>query len=75
MTTHVIVGVVACVCCLGCAIIGTLAVFEMVDRVNDRMPEERQFSHLWWYSSKQRQLLVEYQDSIQMVDLPEGGVY
>lgn len=61
MTSHVIVGILAFVCGLACAITGTLVVFEMVDRVNERLPEDRQFSHLWWYPSKQKQLLIEYE--------------
>jgi hypothetical protein len=69
VTTHVIVGIVAFICCLVSAITGALVVFEMVDRVNERLPEDRQFSHAWWYASKQKRLLIEY----ERVD-PDGGL-
>ena len=60
MTTHVIVGIVAFVCGVVCAITGTVVVFEMVDRVNERLPEERQFSPLWWHLPKLLRVLTEY---------------
>jgi hypothetical protein len=69
VTTHVIVGIVAFICCLVCAITGALVVFEMVDRVNERLPEDRQFSHVWWYASKQKRLLIEYERLY-----PDGGL-
>ena len=69
MTTHVIVGIVAFVCGLVCAITGTLVVFEMVNGVNEKLPEDQQFSHLWWYPSKQKQLLLEYERLY-----PDGGL-
>ena len=60
MTTHIIVGIIAFVCGVLCAISGTLLVFEMVDSVNDKLPEEQQFSPLWWYPSKYGRLFTEY---------------
>ena len=59
----------AFVCSVVCAITGTVVVFEMVDRVNDRLPEDRQFSHLGWYPSKYKRLLVEYARLY-----PDGGL-
>jgi hypothetical protein len=44
-------------------------VFEMVDRVNEGLPEHRQFSHLWWYASKQKRPLIEYKRLY-----PDGGL-
>jgi hypothetical protein len=52
MATHVIVGIVAFICGVVCAITTTVVVFEMIARVNEQLPEERQFSPLWWYPSK-----------------------
>ena len=60
MTTHVIVGTVGFICGLLCAITATLVVFEMVGRVNEKLPEERQFSPLWWSPSKYSRLFAEY---------------
>jgi hypothetical protein len=60
MTAHVIVGIVAFICGIVCAITATLVVFEMVARVKEKLPEERQFSPLWWYPSKYSRLFAAY---------------
>jgi hypothetical protein len=57
---HVIVGIIAFVCGVACAIASSFVVFEMVDRVNDKLSEEQQFSHIWWYWSKYQRLFAEY---------------
>ena len=46
--------------CFRCAITATLVIFDMVERVNEKLPEERQFSPLWWYPSKYSRLFAEY---------------
>jgi hypothetical protein len=69
MTPHIIVGIIAFVCGVLCAINGTILVFEMVDRVNDKLPEEQQFSPLWWYPSKYGRLFAEYKRLY-----PDGGL-
>jgi hypothetical protein len=43
-----------------CAITGTIVIFELVERVNERLPGERQFSPLWWHLPKLLRLLTEY---------------
>jgi hypothetical protein len=60
VTTHATVGIVAFICGVVCAITGNVVVFKMVDRVNERLPEERQFSPLWWHLPKLLRLLTEY---------------
>jgi hypothetical protein len=48
---------------VGAAICGLLAMFtgyEMMDRVNERLPKEAQFDPLGWYWSKTRRLFREY---------------
>jgi hypothetical protein len=60
MSAHLVVGIVAFVCGVACAIASSLVCSEMVDRVNDKLPEESQFSRLWWYWSKYQRLYAEY---------------
>jgi hypothetical protein len=60
MPPHFVIGIAAFVSGVLCAIGSTFAVFQMVDRVNERLPEERQFSHLGWYLSKYGRLFGEY---------------
>lgn len=69
MTVHGIVGIAAFVCGVVCAVTGSVVVFEIVDRVNEKLPEERQFSHLWWYWSKYQRLFSEYRRLY-----PDGGL-
>jgi len=59
-TDYVIIGTTAFICALVFAITSSLTVFQMVDEVNDKLPEERKFSHLWWYWSKYERLFAEY---------------
>jgi hypothetical protein len=69
MTFHAVVGIVAFVCGVGCAITSSVVVSEMVDRVNEKLPEERHFSHLWWYWEKYQRLFLEYRRLY-----PDGGL-
>jgi len=56
MTTSLIVGIVALACTSICGLITTFTGFEMVDRVNEKLPEENQFETLGWYFSKTQRL-------------------
>ncbi len=38
----------------------TFASFEMVDKVNDKLPETEKFDHLSWYFSKRLRLNRKY---------------
>ena len=60
MSAHVLLGVIAFLCGVVCAITSSFVVFQMVDKVNARLPGERQFSHFWWYWSKYERLFAEY---------------
>ena len=60
MATRVIVGIVALACVSICGMIGTFANFEMVDKVNDKLPKEEQFAVLGWYFAKTQRLHREY---------------
>jgi len=48
MFPGLVIGVAAFVCGMISAMTRTVVVFQKVDKVNERLPEERQFSHLWW---------------------------
>jgi hypothetical protein len=60
MTAHAIVGVVALACVAVCGMIVAFAAFEMMDKVNDRLPREQQFDPLGWYLPKYQRLQIEY---------------
>jgi hypothetical protein len=60
MAIRVIVGIVALVCVPVCGIISTIANWEMVDKVNEKLPKEEQFYHLWRYAEKSFRLRREY---------------
>jgi len=60
MTTRVIVGLVALACISICGLVATVASFEMLDKVNDKLPKGEQFALLGWYCSKRQRLHREY---------------
>ena len=60
MTSRLIVGVVALACVLVCGLAASLATFEILDKVNDKLPKGEQFATLGWYFSKYKRLNREY---------------
>jgi hypothetical protein len=60
MSARLIVGILALVCGSVCAMTASLTAFRMVDTVNEKLPEERQFAQLGWYWSKYQRLFAEY---------------
>jgi hypothetical protein len=60
MSTRVTIVIVALVCISACGLIGTIANFEMVEKVNERLPKEEQFAELGWHLSKILRLHREY---------------
>jgi hypothetical protein len=72
MKSHEVIGICAFICGMVCAITSTFVVFRMVDNVNAKLPEERQFSHAWWYTSG---CLPNIKDSILMETFCEGFVF
>jgi hypothetical protein len=64
MTTRVIVGTIVGIVALAgvsiCGLLGSLVSFEMVDKVNDRLPKDQQFAELGWYFSKYQRFNREY---------------
>jgi hypothetical protein len=60
MATRVVVGIVALVCVSICGMIATFTIFEMVGKVNDKLPKGEQFAALGWYLSRYQRLQREY---------------
>jgi hypothetical protein len=60
MSPRIIVGIVAVACVSICGLLSTFVLFEMVDQVNDKLPEAEKFDHLGWYLSKRLRLNRKY---------------
>jgi hypothetical protein len=60
MTAQNIVGIVAIVCGCVCGLLATLGTFQMVDNVNEKLPETERFAPLWWDLSKTLRLWRNY---------------
>jgi hypothetical protein len=60
MAPRIIVGIVTIACGSICGLLSTFALFEMVDQVNDKLPEAEKFDHLGWYFSKRLRLNRKY---------------
>ena len=58
--SHLIIGIIALASGSICGIGSTFVIFQMVDRVNERLPGEQSFAPLGWYWSKYRRLFGEY---------------
>jgi hypothetical protein len=67
MAPRIIVGIIAVACISVCGLLSTFASFEMVDKVNDKLPETEKFDYLGWYYSKR----VRLNDKYKML-YPEG---
>ena len=60
MASRLAVGIVALACVPVCGLLGTAATWQMVDKVNEKLPKENQFGYLGWYWSKALRLHREY---------------
>jgi hypothetical protein len=60
MNVRITVGVVAMACVSVCGILGTIAGFEMVDKVNEKLPEGEKFEALGWNFVKGKRLFEKY---------------
>jgi hypothetical protein len=60
MANRVMVGIVAIACIAICGMISTFTSWEMMDKVNEKLPKEERFTTLWWYASKYQRLHREY---------------
>ncbi len=60
MTLRIIVGAVALACISVFGILATYANFEIIDKVNDKLPEMERFAPLGWYPFKYQRLKRRY---------------
>jgi hypothetical protein len=60
MAIRTIIGIVAFVCGIVCAMTSGFVTWEMMDKVNEKLPPEQRFSALWWYAEKYSRLRREY---------------
>ncbi len=60
MAPRIIIGIVALVCSSICGMLMSFANFEILDRVNEKLPKEEQFALLGWHFSRSLGLWREY---------------
>jgi hypothetical protein len=60
MSSQVTIGVIALVFVVACGLISTLGNLRMVEKVNEKLPQEEQIAPLGWYFSKTLRLHREY---------------
>jgi hypothetical protein len=60
MTTRIIVGIIALACASASGIFGALFNFEMIEKVNDKLPEKERFEWFGWNLFKYQRLKREY---------------
>ena len=60
MSPRLMVGIVALAGGSICGVLGSLVSFEMIDKVNDRLPKDQRFAELGWYFSKYQRFNREY---------------
>jgi hypothetical protein len=60
MPARIIVGVFALLGMSVCGLLSNLVFFDIVEKVNERLPKEQQFAPLWWYWPKYQKLRREY---------------
>ncbi|MFL6415840.1 MAG: hypothetical protein ACJ74Y_09250, partial [Bryobacteraceae bacterium] len=60
MTFRNAMGMLGLACVAICGIASTFLGYEMMDKVNERLPERERFQPLGWYWTKSRRLHREY---------------
>jgi hypothetical protein len=69
MTLRITVGIIALVCVPACGLLSSFALYEMMDKVNKKLPRQERFAPAWWYAEKYIRLFREYKRLY-----PEGRV-
>jgi hypothetical protein len=59
-SAKIVVAIAAIALVATAGLYSTIVFQEMVDAVNERMPQGEQFNPLWWYWPKSQKLMVEY---------------
>jgi len=60
MTPRIIVGIVGLVCVSVLGMLSTVAGLQMVEQVNNKLPQDGQFGEFGWYWLKRQRLHREY---------------
>ena len=60
MTLRITVGIIALACVLVCGMLSSFALFEMMDKVNEKLSRQERFAPAWWYAEKYSRLFREY---------------
>jgi hypothetical protein len=60
MTARTMIGIAALLCVSIGGLVSTFWGFEIVDRVNEKLPKEERFESLGWYTEKTLRLYREY---------------
>jgi hypothetical protein len=60
MTTRLIVGIIALACASVFGIFGSFLNFQLIDKVNQKLPEEGRFEWFGWNLLKYQRLIREY---------------
>jgi hypothetical protein len=60
MAPRSLVGIAALACASVCGVLSTIAHYQMMDEVNEKLSKENQFEMLWWHGQKTHQLHQEY---------------
>ena len=67
MNLRLVIGVVAIVGVSVCGMVGTFVSFEIVDRVNEKLPPDQQYSWIGWYAEKLADCFRTIASSTRMV--------
>jgi len=59
-STRIVVAIAAMVLTSVAGLSATIVFQQIVDAVNQRLPQDQQFDPLWWYWPKNRRLMAEY---------------
>jgi hypothetical protein len=60
MTLRITVGIIAMACLPVCGMVSSFALFEMMDKVNEKLPRQERFAPAWWYAGKYSRLFRDY---------------
>lgn len=69
MSLRLVVGVLAIVGVSVCGLVCTFVNFEIVDRVNENLPADKQYSWIGWHAEKTGRLFSDYRKFY-----PTGGL-
>ncbi len=74
MEARIIIGIIALVGVSGCGLISTLVSNQIVDKVNDKLPETEQFEALGWHLVKRQRPALEHPGAAALAgDALHGG--